>query len=521
MRDRALAEVGVQLAELKRESRLSVNEQVIQRLQCQQTEGDIASTIGRLQAERASLVAQLQSQADEAALSRFDVAEQENLREQSQLELGRLQLALEGLDVETAKVRQDKANLVGMRDALHNQRKQVSNYSQQVDELKRGFNEKQALRDDLQDKIEKKTLQLTDQQKEFILSVIEERQVVALEEIAALREELVRIEGAQQLEAELLAIERQLSEASVASREKIMDMTVKAPTSNAEAIFWDFENLQAELSRGAPEFIDRKRRLLENINFTYNLYRNRYNMLTRFASDVPPIDADKTFVRNSGEVQGLLGHCGSLGPGSVCQPGSLTWSKDTMTASIAEFTVDKNSGLVQRLLSEGHAQFEISPFARSQADSRNLGSFVLWDPAAMNDAQSMTLVQAVIGLQGSACQAQHLTLRHLGTGATYARLSKDNEEVVRSLVVHRPVQGVLPAYGDTESALLGQEYSKFREGSYTAEGLEEKLHETSRVYPFVGYPLVATYELVADDNLAACLSEGAATLKLGFIFVRK
>ena len=56
------------------------------------------------------------------------------------------------------------------------------------------------------------------------------------------------------------------------------------------------------------------------------------------------------------------------------------------------------------------------------------------------------------------------------------------------------------------------------------DGLEAKLHESdpnaNTTYPFVGYPLMGTYELVADGNLVRCLNSGAPSLKLGFVFLK-
>ena len=521
MRDRTLAEVGVQQAELDKESVLLENEHAIQELQCEQEGNELNATIGRLQSERASLVAKLQSQAHETDLSQLDIKQQENLRAQSQLEISRLQLAMEGLDVQAAKVLQDKTNLGRMQGALERQRQTVDGYHKKVQGLETRFAAERANLQAIHGTIEKNTLQLAEQEKAFIHSVIDDRQVAAFEQLASERKRLEQIDGAQGLNTALNTLEKQLRAATQASRENIINMTMKAPQSQAGAVFWDFENLQAELSRGAPEFIGAKRRLLENINFTYNLYRNRYNMLTRFATDVPELPADKTFVSNSGDVDTLLSTCGTTDAGAVCQPDSLTWSKLTITGLGSEFMVDKNSGLFQQLLSEGHVQFEISPFARSIEDSRNLGSFVLWDRDKMSDAQRMLLVHAVIGVEGAEC-SQQVTLRHLGTGATFAKLSADNPEPVRSLVVHRPTESVLTVFGSAELGGMKEELAKFRGGApYTALGLEQRVGGALNVYPFVGYPLVATYELIADENLRRCLGREGAALRLNFIFVRK
>jgi hypothetical protein len=518
---RALAEISVQLAGLDREHNQAQLENALNTVQCVHDKADIESTIARLQAQRAQFIAELQTKSDEAALTTYDIQEQESIRAQADIEIQRLNLESRQLDIELAGVNRDKANLVGMQSTLTGQMGKVKGYKGKVDALEKSYDVKRAVLNDINAKIENKTLDMSAKQQAYLLGVIDDSTKVAFSQIGDLSRQIAMIDEANGLDKQLLAIDADMRGAVLSSRERIMQLAAAAPKSNAEAIFWDFENLGAELTRGAPEFIDHKRRLLEDVNFTYNLYRNRYNMISGFASDVRSIALDKTFVKNSGDVETLLADCATVSTNHICHPSSLAWSKDTMTGSVSEFTIEKTSGLVAQLVDQGWARFEISPFAGSQAESRNLGSFVLWDERTMDENQSMTLVQAVASVQGPACSSQQVRIRHLGAGAVFAKLSKDSREIVRTLVVKRPTEALLPVYGDAETSLLNQEYLKFREGSYTADGLERKLHEGSATYPFVGYPLVATYELVADDKLVKCLRESAPSMKLGFIFVRK
>jgi len=522
MKNRAISEIHLDLARLDRERNQLLSETVIQTFECKEREGDINATIARLQAERDSLVAELQAQTDETALTSFDIELQQNIQAQAQTEKARLELDREGVELEISKVRTNQTNLIDMRKTVERQQEKVTGFKEQVGALKNDFTARNAVLQELKKKIENLTGTMKESEKTFILTALDDARKAASSQISGLEEALKKVEGTQELQEQLHAVEDQLLASVKESQEKLIGMVAQAPTSTAEAIFWDFENLQAELARGAPELIDAKQRLLQDINFTYNLYRNRYNMLTRFTPDVSALSADKTFVQNKGDVDRLLRNCATLDSGGGCQPGSLMWSEHTMTGSVSEFTLDKNSGLIQQLLSDGRARFELSPFAVSEADSRNLGRFVLWDQDSMDAGKELLLINVVAEAEKSPCRNQNLLLRHLGIGATFSTLSANSKEVIPSLVVKRPVESTVPIYGDGErERLTSQEYDKFRQGSYTAQDLENRLHADFNRYKFVGYPLVATYELIADRNLVACLNKGNGSLKLGFIFIEK
>jgi hypothetical protein len=328
------------------------------------------------------------------------------------------------------------------------------------------------------------------------------------------------------LQQQVVKIEADMNTAVGQSRAKIISLVANAPVSQHETVFWDFENLAAELTRGTPEILDHKRRLLENVNFVYNLYRNRYNMLAGLTNDVRPIDPDKPlFISNSGELETLLADCAALGQNEICHPGSLTWSREGKNGFVSEFTVDKTSGLVSELLDQGRVRFEISSFSESVQDSKNLGQFVFWDASKMGLDRSMVLLHAVAGVQGSSCGTQEIMLRHLGTGVLLSRAASASDPVKPAMVVKPPMSIRLPLWsGSTYDSLASQQFHKFENGPYLIEGLEAKLHDklasANTVYPFVGYPLLATYELVADQNLVRCMSSGAPSLKLGFIYLK-
>jgi hypothetical protein len=520
---KALAEVNVQLAGLDREGNQADLEKKVQKIAC---DGDTAmyqATAARLQAHRASLMAQKTAKSQESSLLNFDIQEQQSLRAQSDLEIRRLKIEQDQIDLEVAKIEKDRANLDSMAKAVSGQIARVSGFQSKVDGYKRAYDAKLAVLTDVKKKIEAKTINLSDGQAKYVTDVIANENAATFAQISDIRSQIERLDVAQALQQDITDIDVGMRNAVVANRNQIIKLAGQAPQSNANAIFWDFEQLAADLTHGAAEMLEEKRELLQNINFTYNLYRNRYNMLSDFTTDIAPIHGDTSFIRTSSDVTRVLGACGAVGgvgTSAICNPDSLTWSRSMMTGLNAEFTVEKNSGLVNQLLQDGRVRFEISPFGSSQEDSKLLGDFTLWDKQTMSDKGQMLLVHAMVGLQSGRCGSQQVVLRHLGSGIQFARLSEDSREIVPTLVVKKEVGATLPVYGDTDTT-MSSEYEKFHQGSYTAEGLEKKLHEGSTVYPYVGYPLVGTYELVANDKLIACLANDATGVKLGFVFVRK
>lgn len=526
VKKRSLAEVSVQLAELDKQSAELLEEDKVQKLQCKQEKGQVASTIAKLQADRAALEADLQTKTDEAALVDFDIEERENAREQAQLEIDRLTLSLGELDIEERKLARDRDNLQDMKASVEAQRDRIGGYWTKVSGLQGEYDAKRAVLDDIRQKIQQKVIELSDEQKRFLESVIQDETKATFAQIEDLREQIALIEEAQGLNRELLDIEREMRETVLASRERILNLVETAPEHNPEKLFWDFENMAAELTRGAVEFLDAKRRVVENVNFTYNMYRNRYNMLTEFAGDVARLSPDKTFIGTAADLDSLLADCGAAGMSEICRPSSLVWTNQTMTGSVAYFTLPRTSGLVSELVETGRARFEVSPAAASIEGSQKLGNFVLWNEHTMNASQPMRLVQIVAAVDraGGKCDFQSLEVSHLGSGVVFSRLSKDSPETVPSLVVKRPVSAIVPVYNATErTSTMTEDFRRFRDGTYTARDLETRLTSqlTASAYPFVGYPVVGTYELTADENLVACLNdEDTQSLELGLIFIR-
>ncbi|WP_437672664.1 hypothetical protein [Sorangium sp. So ce131] len=528
VKKRSLAEINVQLAGLDKEAAELVEEGKIQTLQCQQDEGQVASTIGKLRADRAALEAELQAKSDEAALVDFDIEERENARDQAQLEIERLTLSLGELDIEARKVDQDMRNLEKMKGLVERQQSRIGEYWTRVSGLQSDYDAKRALLEDIREKIRQNVIDLSAEQAAFLETVIRDETAATFAQIEDLREQINLVEQARRLEGEVLTLEKEMRDAVLASRERILDLIEAAPEHNPEKLFWDFEDMAADLTKGAVEFLDAKRRVVENVNFTYNMYRNRYNMLTDFAGDVAPLSSDKTFIGTAADLDALLGDCGSVGMSEICRPSSLVWTSQTMTGSVAEFSLLRTSGLVTELLENGRARFEVSPAAASLAGSQNLGNFTLWDERTMNASQPMRLVHVVAGVTtsggGTSCRFQNIEVSHLGSGVVFSRLSKDSPEIVPSLVVKPPASAILPAYSGSErESIMSREYERFRDGTYTAKDMETRLQSqlTASAYPFVGYPVVGTYELTADENMLNCLKRDAASLELGFIFVRK
>jgi hypothetical protein len=309
------------------------------------------------------------------------------------------------------------------------------------------------------------------------------------------------------------------------SRNKIIALAAQAPVSGAAAQFWDYQKVQASLTRGAPELIEQKRQLLEDVNFTYNLYRNRYNMLAEFSTTAQPLSASQArFIGTSADLDVALSECGTTSANARCDPSSLAWDQTTLNGLHSEFTVESSSGLFAELLQNGRARFDISPVAGNKANSRNLGDFALWDSEVMSPTDPLLLIHVVASVQSPGCTSlPTITVQHLGMETLFERLSQDDTTPIPTLVVKKPVQADLTLFADgaTTPGSPTAEYGKFADGPYTASQLEAKLHSDAKTYPYAGLPLVGTYELIASPQLAACLSAGSPTLKLGFIFAQR
>ncbi|PTL84168.1 hypothetical protein DAT35_12070 [Vitiosangium sp. GDMCC 1.1324] len=529
-KERELAEISVRLAELQGEYDNVKNEQEVQRLECNGEKANREATVARLLKSRAALVGQLQQNADESALTLFDIHEQENLRAQAQTEIERLNLETLEYNRQQEKIRLDQQKLTGMKAAIDRQIAMARGYQSTVKSLQGEYSDTKTLLKAVNEKIKDSIVLREQKEREFVSAVLAQSGKVAFSEIADLKSKLAQLDDADQLVAQVHAIEQKLAVEVEGSYKNILAIVRKnieaggGQQETANSLFWDFENLAAELSRGAGDMLDYKRRLLENANFTYNLYRSRYNVLAQFAGDVAPISEEYAFISNAAELEKVLADCSGLDTNEICKPRSLVWDNKNMTGTVAEFTLENTSTLLQQLLAEGRVRFEISPYGQSLANSQRLGNLVLWHENLMNTESPMLLVHAMALADGSSCGSK-ATVRHLGSGTLFAPMSRDNAAPQATLVVRKPTDLEMPVWTNAELGLWTSRSDTFRTGSFTAAGLETVL-QSDRVgkleYPLVGLPLIGTYELIATPSFVGCLSGSSTSkLKLGFIYVVK
>ncbi|WP_257450579.1 coiled-coil domain-containing protein [Archangium lipolyticum] len=528
--ERELAEISVRLAELDGEYANVKNEQEVQRIECDGEKANRVATEAKLLRSRAGLVGQLQQNADESALVQFDIHEQENGRAQAQTEIERLNLEMLEYNRQQEKVRLDQQKLTGMKAAIDRQISMARGYQASVKSLQGEYSDTKTLLKAINEKLKDSIVLREQKEREFVSAVLAQSGKVAFSEIADLKSKLAQLDDADQLVAQVHALEQKLAVEVEGSYKNILAIVRKnieaggGQSETANTLFWDFENLAAELSRGAGDMLDYKRRLLENANFTYNLYRSRYNVLAQFAGDVAPISEEYAFISNAMELERVLADCSGLDTNEICKPRSLVWDSKNMTGTVAEFTLENTSTLLQLLLAEGRVRFEISPYGQSLANSQRLGNLVLWHENLMNTESPMLLVHAMALADGSSCGSKAV-VRHLGSGTLFSPMSRDNAAPQASLVVRKPTDLELPVWTNAELGLWTARSDTFRSGSFTAAGLETVL-QSDRVgkleYPLVGLPLIGTYELIATPSFVGCLSGSSTSkLKLGFIYVVK
>ncbi|WNG50476.1 hypothetical protein F0U60_44860 [Archangium minus] len=529
-KQRELAEISVRLTELQGEYDNVTNEQEVQRLECDGEKANRETTVARLLKSRAALVGQLQQNADESALTQFDIHEQENIRAQAQTEIERLNLEMLEYNRQQEKIRMDQQKLTGMKAAIDRQIAMARGYQSTVKSLQGEYSDTKSLLKAINEKLKDSIVLREQKEREFVSAVLAQSGKVAFSEIADLKSKLAELEDADQLVAQVHALEQKLAvevEGSYKNILAIIRKNIQAgddQAGTANSLFWDFENLAAELSRGAGDMLDYKRRLLENANFTYNLYRSRYNVLAQFAGDVAPISEEYAFISNAMELERVLADCSALDTNEICKPRSLIWDNKNMTGTVAEFTLENTSTLLQQILAEGRVRFEISPHGQSLANSQRLGNLVLWHENLMNTESPMLLVHAMALADGSSCGSKAI-VRHLGSGTLFAPMSRDNAAPQATLVVRKPTDLEMPVWTNAELGLWTSRSDTFRSGSFTAAGLETVI-QSDRVgkleYPLVGLPLIGTYELIATPSFVGCLSGSSTSkLKLGFIYVIK
>lgn len=366
------------------------------------------------------------------------------------------------------------------------------------------------------------------------------------EEITALREQLgqlaIRAKDIElddlELDEKRLAIKQEVNDfqqethgAIIALREEISEELALILTETAGQKEFNHLRTQkaiADLSMGIPEFIDVKKRLLQQTNVLLNYLRSRLRAIASFntESGLNSLTSSTTYVRNSYKLDEAIDR--------------MTYSFDTSELELPKgntttIPIEVESAFFQELLANKKARFEIAPLLGETSDDiddlmLSHGYYTLWNQNF--EYPNARLVDIIISTTADCpnLNIHSFNLRHLGEGVVFlpiheastvfgASITSAATRTVYTSSIYNEYDSTWPAFSENWKLFGGG--GLLREFEDRLEALQS--HGSSQGSGiFLGLPIAGEYELVLHENSDQRCKDAlrAAGIKLHFLFFR-
>jgi hypothetical protein len=273
-------------------------------------------------------------------------------------------------------------------------------------------------------------------------------------------------------------------------------------------IYLSQQDMIASLTRGVPEFVQQKRRLMQEANYELALLYNKVNILQSSTQSAVPYSAPLSYVTTGDDLNTLLNEWDT----------TLFQQPADILAEVVSIDIPGDTGLGRKLASDLDAEFEISPIAANGQMGAN-GYFALWHDR-FNQAEAFTVLDMnllVDFVQGTSCQPQHFQLYHQGSGFKFFSPDGVSIEPTFSTGEARLAD---PMYfvreSDTDSFTTQWQNKVMNTWDFWS-GKVSIAYDPNLELPLLGEPVIGTYRIQLDPAVAqnqsstsaACSYDGA------------
>ncbi len=487
----------------------------------QNAEAFIKSETARVDSEINRHKAELARLQSENTLVAFDVQSFESRIVQENLGIEALDQQIAGVRAQQSGIDLDIDRLDGLSQAALARQDLVKSTLSTVDNLKKQEDLKQAIVNELTARLNEQTSMLTLEQITQVGTVLNDEEKTLQNKItAALAEEEFikksKILGDEalalnsEMQSELVAIANQIKE----KRSAILATASKPDTLNqGQAMYLASQIVTADLTRGAHEYLRAKKEKMQYVNFLYNLYRSRLNVMSVLSGVENQREDVVPYIVNYEQLMKAVKNCSDIvGHQFNCGTNSQVFSQRALIFAKSQFVVPADSGFMQELLSKGRARLEITPAAMPALNGdpdektvndhfKALGSFRLWDWMNMNSITNLTLMNVVLNLEagesvGSEDQNcdQQLIVHHLGYGI---RNHPMNMRGVPELAIDSDRLDILrPSKSDgADLQEFNAVFNYFDNMNTLPENMTIAGTFNQRDLRYLGAPLIASYEV--------------------------
>ncbi|MCH4558102.1 hypothetical protein [Mesorhizobium jarvisii] len=514
LKARALVDTHFQLAGRLTQGAQDIKELALQgsmaAVDCQSQDLSIDEQVARLKSDHERILAGLDLQARENDLLSFQITDQQRTIDRLTNEIAILNLELDKLSLSEAQLNQDNARVAELVAATNSRIDRVRAAQTTVTGLAEESNASTNLINELRDRQKDKMLALNDAELAFVEQRITQSRGNTEELVAGLNQAKDLGLKSRALQDSILKFQSNV-QAEVTKQQEDMTKLVTQIDDPAtrKNLFIATQDTVADLMKGIPEYLVTKRRVLETANRLMHLMRRRFEVVQAFTGEAATVPM--VYVRNATQLQAMIDDIVA----------KRFFDERQINIDVAQIVVPANSGFARKLALDENVEFEVSPFASTEALMKANGYFALWAPNKFRERKNLTLIDVFAGTdyQCTGAQWNRFALQHRGSGLVFKPLTKGSSEVSADISVGPERVALQTFFNQADS---GDEINRiiryWVQDRYQARKFPRApgpSNDTSLILPYLGAPLIGSYRLSLQPS--DCPFDGAV-FTLYFIF---
>jgi hypothetical protein len=459
-------------------------------LDCSNQALGIDEQVARLRADHARQLAALDLHASENDLVSFQISAQQRAIDRATNEIEILRLELQKLDLAEAQLAEDNGRIGELVAAARARIARVEAARGTVEGLSAESSASTNIINELRERQGQKMLALSDAELGFVERRIAGETSNTQTLVDGLDKAITLGLKSRELQASILAFQGSVMAEVDAQQEELTGLVSQIDDlATRRNLFIADQETLSELMKGIPEYLVAKRRSLETANLLLHLMRRRFEVVNAVTGGND--SAPDTYVRNATQLAALVQDIVN----------KRFFDERQINIDVAQIVVPANSGFARKLALTDAVDFEISPFASSDAAMKAAGYFSLWAPSKFRERRNLTLIDAFIGTQYQCTGAQwnRFALQHRGSGFVFKPVTEGSREVSADISIG-PERLALQTFfnlADSQDE-VNRIIRYWVQDRFQVRNFPRRAgppNDTDSVLPYLGAPVIGSYRL--------------------------
>ncbi|MBF0314124.1 MAG: hypothetical protein HQK50_07720 [Oligoflexia bacterium] len=452
----------------------------------------IDQRVAALNAEHRRLIATINLEASQNDLLSYEISAQEHGIALALDEIKIIGSQMEHLNTQRNQLVDDNNDVFKIIDSINKRIERVNSTKGEVEVLASASDQVTNVINELRERQKGAMLALTDNELELVESRLKSEPGATEELVDILKKSAEVGLKNKELQAKILQVQEDTAKAVNKEQEELLTLVSKIDDADEKKnLFIASEEKIAEITRGLPEYLSSKRRELEHANLLLNLMRKRYNTVLALTGPDGLSKETSPYVKNAAGLTDMVNN--------IIR--SRFFNEKQINIEVAEIVVPSTSGFTRAFSKNGHVKFEFSPNVLSDEMMAERGYFSLWNNEKFTVSRNLTIVDLLVGVQYT-CSGDvrnSVQLIHKGSGMVFNNISENSTEVVPTLVTGPARSYVIPFYNLATAQDRVNSILDYWEGRFNVRNFPQlpgPINDTSAILPFMGAPLIGTYELI-------------------------